>query len=196
MDIVEPQHTTPAQKMLLPVATEYFSNWIEAEAFASIKDKEVVSFVWKNIVCRFEIPQSIVTDNAPQFDSQVYRNFCIELKIKNLYSTSWYPQSNGQEKASNKTLLSALKKRLQLTKGKWVKELPRVLWAYRTTSWKPTGISPFALTYGMEAIIPTKIGMPTIQAKIPKKANVQAIAKDLDTTNELREAATIRIASY
>ena len=113
-------------------------------------------------MCRFRIPQSIVIDNGPQFDSQVYRNFCNELKVKNLYSTLRYPQSNGQAGVSNKTLLSALKKCLHSAKGRWVEELPGVLWAYKTTSKKPTGESPFALTYGIKAIIPTEIGMPTI----------------------------------
>ena len=75
MDIVGPLPTTLAQKKLLLVAIDYFSKWIEVEAFASIKDKEVVQFVWKNIVCRFGIPQLIVTDNGLQFDSQVYKNF-------------------------------------------------------------------------------------------------------------------------
>ena len=118
MDIIGPLPIAQAQKKLLLVATDYFSKWIEseAEAFASIKDKEVVYFVWKNIVCRFEIPQSIVTDNGPQFNSQVYKNFCSELKNKNLYSTPRYPQSNGQVEASSKTFLSTLKKRLHLTK--------------------------------------------------------------------------------
>ena len=83
---------------------------------------------------KFGIPQSIVTDKGPQFDSLVYRNFCNELKIKNLYSTPRYLQSNGQVEASNKTLMSALKKCLHSTKGKWVDELPGVLWAYKTTS--------------------------------------------------------------
>ena len=95
IDIVGPFPTTPAQKKLLLVATYYFSKWIEAEAFASIKDKEVIQFIWKNTVCRFGIPQSIITDNWSQFDSWVYRNFCNELKIKNLYSTPRYLQSNG-----------------------------------------------------------------------------------------------------
>ena len=72
------------------VATDYFSKWIEAEAFALIKDKDVTQFIWKNIVCRFGIPRSIVSDNGPQFDSRVYINFYHELKIKNLYSTSRY----------------------------------------------------------------------------------------------------------
>ena len=127
IDIVGPLPTAPAQKKLLLVATNYFSKWIKADAFASIKDRDVTQFIWKNIVCWFGIPRSIVSDNGPHFDSRVYRDFCQELKIKNLYSTPRYPQSNGQAEASNKTLLTALKKRLDSAKGKWVEELPRVL---------------------------------------------------------------------
>ena len=196
IDIVGPLPTAPAQKKLLLVATDYFSKWIEAEDFTSIKDKDITRFIWKNIVCRFGIPLSIISDNGPQFDSRAYRNFCQELKIKNLYSTPWYPQSNGQAEASNKTLLTALKKRLNAAKGKWVDELPGVLWAYRMTTRRPTGISPFALIYGMEAIIPIEIGMPTLRTDRPEQMSTESIIKDLDTTDELRETAVIRVASY
>ncbi|RVW72067.1 hypothetical protein CK203_054797 [Vitis vinifera] len=65
--------------------------------------------------------------------------------------------------ATNKTLVTALKKRLEQAKGKWVEELPGVLWAYRTTPGRPTGNSPFALAYGMDVVIPTEIGFPTIR---------------------------------
>ena len=75
IDIVGPFPIAPAQKKLLLVTTDYFSKWIEAEAFASIKDRDVTRFIWKNIVCRFGIPRSIVSDNGPQFDSRVYQNF-------------------------------------------------------------------------------------------------------------------------
>ena len=109
-----------------------------------------------------------MSDNGPQFDSRVYRKLCKELNITNPYSTPRYLQSNGLEEALNKTLLTALKKRLDSAKGKWVDELPGILWAYRTTTRKPTGISPFAITYGMEAIIPTEIGMPTIRIDVPE----------------------------
>ena len=112
-----PLPLAPTQKKLLLVATDSFSKWIEADAFASIKGRDVTRFIWKNIVCRFGIPRSIVSDNGSQFDSRFYRDFCKELKIRNLYSTPRYPQSNGQAEASNKTLLTALKKRLTLLKG-------------------------------------------------------------------------------
>ena len=75
-------------------------------------------------------------------------------------------------------------------------EFPGVLWAYRTTACKQTGISPFSITYGMEAIIPIEIGMPTIRADFSEQGNADLMIKDLDTVNELRESAAIRIASY
>ena len=87
-------------------------------------------------------------------------------------------------------------KRLDSAKGKWVDELPEVLWAYKTTAHRSTGINPFAVTYGMEAIIPTEIGMPTIQSDMPEQENTELVIKDLDTVDELGESAAVRIASY
>ena len=64
MYIVGPLLAAPAQKKFLLVTTYYFSKWVEAEAYASIKDKDVTKFVWKNIVCRFGIPQTIIADKV------------------------------------------------------------------------------------------------------------------------------------
>ncbi|RVW29552.1 Gag-Pol polyprotein [Vitis vinifera] len=191
-----PPSSTCPKKFLL-VATDYFSKWVEAEAYASIKDKDVTKFVWKNIVCRFGIPQIIIADNGPQFDSIAFRNFCSELNIRNSYSTPRYPQSNGQAEATNKTLINALKKRLEQAKGKWVEELPGVLWAYRTTPGRPTGNTPFALTYGMDAVIPTEIGLPTIRTDAAKQKDANTeLGRNLDWADEVRESASIRMADY
>ena len=65
IDIVGLLPTAPAQKKLLLVTTDYFNKWIEADAFSSIKDRDVTRFIWKNIVCRFGIPRSIVSNNGP-----------------------------------------------------------------------------------------------------------------------------------
>ena len=71
-----------------------------------------------------------------------------------------------------------------------------MLWAYRTTTQKPTGVSPFTLTYGMEAVILIEIGLPTVRTVMPDPANEESMIRDLDTSDELREAAAIRMASY
>ena len=90
----------------------------------------------------------------------------------------------------------ALKKRLHSARGKWVDEIPGVLCAYRTTSRKPNRVSPFTLTYGMEAIIPTEITMPMLRIEVLGMSNAEAISKDLDMEKELREVVVIRITSY
>ena len=75
-------------------------------------------------------------------------------------------------------------------------ELPVVLWAYRTTARRSTGISSFSITYRMEAIIPTKIGKPTIRSDMPEQEDAELVLKDLDTVDELQESEAVRIASY
>ena len=50
-------------KFLL-VAIDYFTKWVEAEALAIITETKVQNFVWKNIVYRFGIPRTIISDNG------------------------------------------------------------------------------------------------------------------------------------
>lgn len=92
-----------------------------------------------------------------------------------------YPQSNGQTEATNKTLLSALKKRLEKAKGKWVEELSGFLWAYQKTLEQPTGNTSFALAYGIDVVIPTKIGMPTARTAVQdQRDESQELGRHLD----------------
>ena len=48
----------------------------------------------------------------------------------------------------------------------------------------------------MKVVIPTEIGLPTIRTATPESENVESIARELDVSDELREAAAIRITSY
>ena len=89
--------------------------------------------------------------------------FCRDFGITNRYSTPAYPQSNGQAKAINKTILIGLKMRLDDAKGNWAEELPNVLWAYRTTPCRSTRETPFSLTYGAEAMIPAEVNICSTQ---------------------------------
>ena len=51
------------QLKFLIVGIDYFTKWVEAEALATITKKNVRSFVWKNIVCKYGIPKVLVSDN-------------------------------------------------------------------------------------------------------------------------------------
>ena len=141
------------------VAVDYFTKWAEVEALANIQDVDVKKFMWKNIVTRFGVPNSLISDNGLKFDSWAFRKFCSDLGIKNKYFTLAYPQSNGQTEAVNKIIVNGLKKRLDGAKGKWAEDLPNVLWAYRTMPRRSTGEMSFSLTYGAEVVISAEVNL-------------------------------------
>ena len=102
---------------LLVVGIDYFTKWVEAEALATITEKNIRSFVWRNIIRRYGIPKVLVSDNGKQFDNSAFRDFCSELGIKNHYSSPAYPQENGQVEVTNRSLLKIIKTRLVGAKG-------------------------------------------------------------------------------
>ena len=79
------------QMKFLLVTIDYFTKWIEAEALTTIIEVKVQNFVWKNIICKFEIPRTIISNNGRQFDNQKFKSFCSSFGIKNKYSSPGHP---------------------------------------------------------------------------------------------------------
>ena len=138
---------------------DYFTKWAEAEPLATITEQKVRNFVWRSIICRLGIPKALVYDNGKQFNNMKFKNFCVELGIKNYYSSQAHPQSNGQAEVTIRTLKAAMKTKLENLKGKWVDYLPEVLWTYRTTRNFVTQQTSFALAFGSEAVAPVEVGL-------------------------------------
>ena len=93
--------------------------------------------------------------------------------------------------------MSGLKKRLDDTKGRWIEELPHVLWTYQTTPRKSTGESPFSMTYGAKAVIPLEMGFPTLKtSSFCLSSNDELLGKSLDLIEERREKAMVQLAYY
>ena len=87
----------------------------------------------------------------------------------------------------NRSLLKIIKTRLKGTKGIWPKELPSILWAYRTTVRMPIGETPFRLTYESEAIIPTEIGLTSYKVdNHDERKNNEAMRLQLDLVDEVK----------
>ena len=197
MDIVGKLPPASGQRVYLLAMTDYFSKWIEAEAFKEIKDTQVISFIRRNILSRFGIPSTIVCDNGSQFISDKTKAFCQQYNIQLVMSTPRYPQANGQAEANNKVILNNLKKRLKDAKGKWADELPLILWSDRTTPKTATGHTPFSLVYGCEAVLPVEVSLPTARYGLTtEESSISNLLHHLDTVDELRDEASIRLAAY
>ena len=138
-----------------------------------------------------------MSDNGKQFDNPKFRDFCVELGIKNYYSSPVHPQSNGQAEVTFRTLKATLKTKLEDLKGKWVEYLPEVLRAYRTTRKSATQETSFALAFGTEAMAPVEIELKSTRIELASvEHNEEALRLNLDLLDEKRDLVLKRTEDY
>ncbi|XP_042423234.1 uncharacterized protein LOC122010827 [Zingiber officinale] len=183
-------------KRFLLVAVDYFSKWVEVEALARITEDAVIQFLWKNILCRFDIPHKLVSDNGRQFQRQKIQAWCKGFGITQAFTSVAYPQSNGQTEMVNREIVRGLKVKLDHVGGNWVEELSSILWAYRTTPRESTGLTPFHLVYGNEAVVPIGIGVPSVRRTLYDEENAERRLAELDLISEIRDRTAARLEAY
>ncbi|KAD6454323.1 hypothetical protein E3N88_09029 [Mikania micrantha] len=197
MDIVGPFPTSKGGVKFLVVAIDYFTKWPEVRPLATITGKQIIKFFWECIICRFGLPGVIITDNGKQFESDPFKSWCMELHIRQVFTSVAHPQSNGQVERMNRSIVDGLKARLGRHGKYWVEELPSVLWAIRTLEKTSHGKTPFSLVYGSEAVIPAEIGVTSTRRHMfHEEGNDAELSLNLDLITEEREQASIKEARY
>ncbi|XP_057730205.1 uncharacterized protein LOC130945514 [Arachis stenosperma] len=192
VDILGPFPVGSGQVKYLIAAIDYYTKWIEAEALPSISSANCRKFLWRQVITRFGISKVVISDNGTQFTDKKFIEFLNGLGIKQKFSSVEHPQTNGQVESANKVILQSLKKRLGCKKGAWADELASILWSYRTTEQSTTGETPFRLTYGVNAMIPVKIGEPN--PRLLLKGVEEAVEKDLiDEAREMAHLAEVAL---
>jgi hypothetical protein len=108
-------------------AIDKFSKWIEVRPLNSIRSEQAVAF-FTNIIHRFGVPNSIITDNGTQFTDRKFLDFCEDHHIWVDWAAVAHPMTNGQVERANGMILQGLKSRIYNDLNKfgrrWMKELP------------------------------------------------------------------------
>jgi transposase InsO family protein len=133
---------------------------------------EVINFVQEHIIYRFEIPQTLTTDQGTSFMSHQFQEFVGSLKIKLLNSSPYYAQANGQAEASNKILIRLIKKKIEERPKRWHEVLSEALWAHRTAKYGAIKVTPNELVYGQEVVLPVDINLRTY--RVVEQGNLSA----------------------
>ena len=131
LDMIGPLRTGRSGFTHVLVAVDKFTKWIEAKPIKSLDTGTAVSFI-RELIFRYGVPHSIITDNGSNFDSEEFRTFCNSQGTRVDHASVAHPQSNGQAERANGLILKGLKPRLMRdlkhAAGAWVDELPSVLW--------------------------------------------------------------------
>ena len=97
------------------VAIDYFSRWIKAESFGTLKAKQMVKFIEKSLICRYGVPHHIMTDNGVQFQAQT-TELLQRYSIEHHKSSPYRPQANGVVEACNKNVKQIISKMVKTYK--------------------------------------------------------------------------------
>jgi transposase InsO family protein len=200
LDIVGPLRKASGGYTHLLVAIDMLSKWVEVGPITNLRAEQAVTF-FTDIIHRFGVPNSIITDNGSQFTGTKFLEFFDEFHIRVDWAAVAHPQTNGQVERANGMILQGLKPRIfdRLNKSgrKWLQELPAVVWSLRTTPSRATGFTPFFLVHGAEAVLPTDLeyGSPRVRG-YDEGANQRAREDSLDQLDEARTVALMHSARY
>jgi transposase InsO family protein len=112
LDFIGEMHSSSSKgHRFVLVATDYFSKWVEAVPLRNMTHREVIEFVLQNIIYQFGVSQTLMTDQGASFMSHQFKEFAMSLTIKLMNSSPYFAQSNGQAEASNKIIISLMKKK-------------------------------------------------------------------------------------
>ena len=92
------------------VAIDKFTKWPEVQPVRKVTAQSAVKF-FRSIVCRFGIPNRIITDNGTQFTSRTFMHYVQDLGAKVCFASVAHPRSNGQAERANAEVLRGLKTR-------------------------------------------------------------------------------------
>uniref|UniRef100_A0A2N9FJ14 Uncharacterized protein n=1 Tax=Fagus sylvatica TaxID=28930 RepID=A0A2N9FJ14_FAGSY len=113
-------------------------------------------------------------------------------KIQHHNSAPYRPKMNGAVEAANKNVKKILSKMTETYKD-WHEHLPYALCAYRTSVRTSVGATPYSLVYGMEAVLPVEVEIPSLrilsQTQLEEAEWAQARYEQLNFIDEKRLAA-------
>ena len=124
---------------------------------------------------------------------------CDEFQIQHHNSSPYRPKMNGAVKTANKNIKKIIQK-MVVTYKDWHEMLPFALHGYRTSVRTSTRATPFLLVYGMEAVLPFEVEIPSLrmlmETQLEEAKWVQARYDQLNLIDEKRLAAVCHRQLY
>ena len=169
MDVIGPITLKASNRhRFIFVVIDYFTKWVEATSYASVTRSVICRFIKKEIIYQYEISEKIISDNTTNLKNKMMEQICEQFKIKHHNFAPYRPKMNRLVEAANKNVKKIVAKMTNTYKD-WHKKLSFALHAYRTLIKTSIGATPFSLVYRMEAILPIKVEIISLQVLMEAK---------------------------
>lgn len=126
----------------------------ELFAVKDVKEQTIAKLIVNDIIPRHGCPSTILSDNAPSFNSELLQQIYCLMNSKKLLTSAYNPQGNGQVERFNETLVTMLTHYVTKYQTDWDEYLNIVKGAYMSSPHPVTGYTPNYLLYGRELKLP------------------------------------------
>ena len=109
-------------------------------------------------MCRYGVPECLHSDQGANFGSEVIQAICSLLSINRTRTSAYHPMGNGQVERFNTTVEAMLSKIVKENQRDWDSQLPKALFAYRTSIHESTWFTtPYHLNFGRTPTLPIDV---------------------------------------
>ncbi|GFX13918.1 transposon Ty3-I Gag-Pol polyprotein [Trichonephila clavipes] len=123
------------------VITDHFSKWTEIIPLKKTSARVITDTFFDNYISRFGAPIKLISDNGPQFISDIFENLSERLGIRHVKTVVYRPQANrtGRE---NRDLVQLIANYVNYQHDTWDQFLREFAYAIRTAVNETTGKTP------------------------------------------------------
>ncbi|GBO27785.1 Retrovirus-related Pol polyprotein from transposon 412 [Araneus ventricosus] len=118
-----------------------------------VSPRAIARCLVRDVFSRFGCPRALLSDNGPQFVSDIYEEVCRLLGIWRKFASPYHPQTNLTERV-NRTLGRMIASYVENKHRTWERHLEALCFALRTTASETTGQTPARLFLGREIALP------------------------------------------
>ena len=195
VDLVGPLPASESGNRYILTMVDYATRYPEATPLKDIRT-ETVAEALVNMFARVGVPREILSDRGSQFLSEVMKEMCRLLSLKQLVTTPYHPMCNGLVEKYNGTLKTMIKRMASERPKDWDRYIGPLLFAYREVKQESMGFSPFELLYGRTVRGPMRIlrELLTDETVDPEVKTTYEYVLDLkDRLNETCELARMEL---
>ncbi|GFV16810.1 retrovirus-related Pol polyprotein from transposon 412 [Trichonephila clavipes] len=154
LDLVGPYPASrPERYKFILVITDHFTKWCELIPLRKASAQTIANAFFNNYIARYGAPISLISDNGPQFISDVFEHLSHRLDIKHMKTVTYRPQSNLTERV-NRNLVQMIASFVEENHENWDQFLHEFAFALRTAVNETTNKTPAELFLGRKIITP------------------------------------------
>ncbi|GFV00866.1 retrovirus-related Pol polyprotein from transposon 297 [Trichonephila clavipes] len=185
LDLLGPYPTSRVRrKRYVLVITDHFSKWAEITPLKKASARVIADNFFDNYISRFGTPQKYISDNGPQFISDIFENLSEKLGTRHVKTVVYRPQSNRTE-CVNRDLVQMIANYINDQHDTWDQFLCEFAYTIRTAVNETTEKTHVELFLGRKLITPFQKLVMVSDGIEFAVGDIERLLRKLDETQKL-----------